>query len=354
MNKISIKKKTENFIVLDKTALNDSRLSWKAKGIHSYLMSLPDDWDLFISDLENRSKDGRDSTRAAINELIEHGYIFRKTKKEKGKFMGYDYSVYENPIKNESFTDKPKTEKPQRINRNDKTENGLSENGKANTNEYTYKEILNKENIDNNEYLEEKNHTPQNENVYFNDDVPFGNNGLEDFEKFRNEKKPILKDSELSKEELDEKYHRNPLKKYDDVFPWKELPIEETENISQVAGGGGKKKLPKKEKEVKVDNKKDLLECYPDEESFVNAWELRFAEKYPKVDASKGYNRLLNYSLNKGVKYVDWVLTLNVWYNGEKNKAHKEAYHYDEKEKITGKNYITDLMERAAKAKFDQ
>ena len=93
------KKKESNFIMLDKTALNDKSLSWKAKGLHSYLMGLPDDWKINVADLTNRSTDGKDSTAAGLNELIKAGYITRKRLTgEGGLFQGYDYDVLEEPI----------------------------------------------------------------------------------------------------------------------------------------------------------------------------------------------------------------------------------------------------------------
>ena len=39
-------KKENPFIMLDKTCINDNRLSWKAKGLHTYIMGLPDDWKI--------------------------------------------------------------------------------------------------------------------------------------------------------------------------------------------------------------------------------------------------------------------------------------------------------------------
>ncbi|UZM97330.1 hypothetical protein OL548_19285 [Lysinibacillus sp. MHQ-1] len=41
--------KNDNFVVLDKGFLNNDQLSWKAKGLLAYMLSLPDDWD-FLSD----------------------------------------------------------------------------------------------------------------------------------------------------------------------------------------------------------------------------------------------------------------------------------------------------------------
>ena len=41
--------------------------------------------------------DGKESTRTAINELIEKGYIQRTRVHENGKFKRYDYTVFEKP-----------------------------------------------------------------------------------------------------------------------------------------------------------------------------------------------------------------------------------------------------------------
>jgi len=104
--------KKNNFLVLDKTALNDPSLSWQAKGLHAYLMGLPIEWEVNVRDLTNRSTNGKDSTSAVINELIKAGYVKRERITEKGKFAGYDYSVFETPQTANPITVKPNTEKP--------------------------------------------------------------------------------------------------------------------------------------------------------------------------------------------------------------------------------------------------
>ena len=104
-----IKDKSNPYVMLNKTCLHDNQLSWKAKGLHSYLLSLPDNWKIYTEDLKNRSKDGKDAIRTALNELIELGYVKRTHSKDKetGKFTGgYDYEVYEIPLKIEDSRDK--------------------------------------------------------------------------------------------------------------------------------------------------------------------------------------------------------------------------------------------------------
>jgi hypothetical protein len=93
------KSKENPYVMLDKTGLNDSRLSWKAKGLLAYLVSMPDDWQIYVTDLVKRAKDGRDSIDAGLQELEKYGYLSRRQiRGESGKFGEMEYIVYEQPI----------------------------------------------------------------------------------------------------------------------------------------------------------------------------------------------------------------------------------------------------------------
>lgn len=119
-------KRKNNFTTVNNDYLQDINLSWKGKGLITYIMSLPDDWQLNISDLKNRSKDGRDSTANGINELIEHSYCRRlRNRSNGGIFAGFDYEVsdikfapqpenpdMDNPQEEKPFTENPDTENP--------------------------------------------------------------------------------------------------------------------------------------------------------------------------------------------------------------------------------------------------
>jgi hypothetical protein len=110
MTILRIHKKQQNFVVLDKTCLNDVMLSWGAKGLHSYLMSLPDDWQVRVSDLRVRSKNGRDAVRGLLSELEQVGYIQRSGRRNSvdGRFGGIEYLVFETPtVINEEITPEP-------------------------------------------------------------------------------------------------------------------------------------------------------------------------------------------------------------------------------------------------------
>lgn len=126
--KILRTKKENNFVQIDKRILNDKELSWQAKGLHTYLMSLPDNWVVNVSDLKNRSTNGRDSTGAIINELIAAGYVTRQLlQSESGKFEGYDYTIFEEKQAVAALSVSGETV-------NGKSVNGLSVYGKPDTN----------------------------------------------------------------------------------------------------------------------------------------------------------------------------------------------------------------------------
>lgn len=114
-------KKTGNFTTVRNEYLQDVNLSWKAKGLITYIMSLPPDWQLNLSDLKNRSKDGRDATAAGLRELITNGYCQRcKVRGDGGTFVGYDYEVSDikefEPQTENPFMDAPQTENPVAVN----------------------------------------------------------------------------------------------------------------------------------------------------------------------------------------------------------------------------------------------
>ena len=106
-------KKERDFTVINNTFIKDVSLSWKAKGLMAYLLSLPDDWEIHLSEVESHALDGKATLRSAINELKEHGYLIVMQKKENGKFGEMKYIVIENPYTEKPQAEKPQAEKPQ-------------------------------------------------------------------------------------------------------------------------------------------------------------------------------------------------------------------------------------------------
>lgn len=90
--------KKSNYTVMSNTHLRDITLSLKAKGLLSYMLSNPDDWDYSVRGLASRCRDGIDSVRTGIKELEEHLYLKReKIRDPQGHIIDYDYQVFEEP-----------------------------------------------------------------------------------------------------------------------------------------------------------------------------------------------------------------------------------------------------------------
>ena len=115
--------RTHDYTVMSNFHLKDKRLSLKAKGLLSQMLSLPDDWDYTLSGLCFINRESKDAIRSAINELERAGYIRRRqTTDAAGKFGSNEYSIYECPITDipslespsseNPTTEKPQTEKP--------------------------------------------------------------------------------------------------------------------------------------------------------------------------------------------------------------------------------------------------
>ena len=105
--------RTGDYTVMSNFHLKDKRLSLKAKGLLSQMLSLPDDWDYTLSGLCFINRESKDAIRSAINELERAGYIRRKqTIDATGKFRANEYSIYERPITDVPSLENPTTEKP--------------------------------------------------------------------------------------------------------------------------------------------------------------------------------------------------------------------------------------------------
>jgi hypothetical protein len=79
--------------------IEDPCLSWKAKGLYSYLASRPPGWEVQRGDLLNRSTDGRTSVQSGINELKKAGWltIQRLQDQETRAFVGVLYTILNAP-----------------------------------------------------------------------------------------------------------------------------------------------------------------------------------------------------------------------------------------------------------------
>ena len=140
--------KNKNYTTISNQLFKNKTISLKAKGLMAYILSLPNEWELSINGIVACSKEGRAAISSTIKELIESGYIERETIRDKGKFVGYDYFVFEQPKAEKPITDKPITENSiqiskevikERINKNTLSK---SEKFKAEVFSYEYPEDM--------------------------------------------------------------------------------------------------------------------------------------------------------------------------------------------------------------------
>ena len=67
--------KTKDYVVMSNHHFKERKMSLKAKGLLSEMLSLPDDWDYSISGLVSINKENETSIKSALNELKEFGYL---------------------------------------------------------------------------------------------------------------------------------------------------------------------------------------------------------------------------------------------------------------------------------------
>lgn len=97
---IRVQKRPNNFVMIDKSFLEDTRLSYKAKGILAYLLSKPDNWKVIVGNLINYFTDGKASVYAGLKELKECGYYEKNPiRNEQGtRIIRWESTVYEIPL----------------------------------------------------------------------------------------------------------------------------------------------------------------------------------------------------------------------------------------------------------------
>ena len=69
--------KLKDFTIMTNHHLRNRDLSLKAKGLHSLMLSLPEEWNYTLSGLVKLSRDGKDAVMSALKELEKHKYLFR-------------------------------------------------------------------------------------------------------------------------------------------------------------------------------------------------------------------------------------------------------------------------------------
>lgn len=110
--------KTKNYTVMSNYHLQDKNLSYRAKGLLSCMLSLPDDWNYSVRGLASISKEGIKAINSMLKELEENYYLKRERKQENNGRFYYEYIIYETPYTQKGITDKGATLDGTQINTN--------------------------------------------------------------------------------------------------------------------------------------------------------------------------------------------------------------------------------------------
>ena len=141
--------KTKNFTVMSNHHFKEKKMSLKAKGLLSLMLSLPDDWNYSISGLVKLSKDGKDSVMTALAELEKFGYLTRvQLYNEKGQFNGIEYNIYEEPQTDSAVSEKPNSDTAKSDKKNAENPRQLNTNSIKNLKEFNIKESSTKDLIE--------------------------------------------------------------------------------------------------------------------------------------------------------------------------------------------------------------
>lgn len=151
MSIVRVEKRDHPYVQIDKRCLEDTRLSWKSKGILAYLLSRPDDWTVMFEQLKKVSTDGKSAIRSAFKELVEFGYcerqILQKIDDEgKSVLMGSEYVIYEVPQRRDPESleiEKPRQPENRNLKESNTTNNELLTNNEyLSSNKHKTKEVV--------------------------------------------------------------------------------------------------------------------------------------------------------------------------------------------------------------------
>lgn len=131
-NIIISSRREDPFARVPKSVLDDEHLSWKAKGILSYLLGKPPGWKVRVNDLVKHSTDGEAAVRSALKELRQLGYAKLEKEREGGRIMGWVWQISDTPMFPPYSPDRDFQDvENHHISKNDLTKNDLSKGSKV-------------------------------------------------------------------------------------------------------------------------------------------------------------------------------------------------------------------------------
>ena len=90
-------KHAQEFVIIGNAQARDSRLSFRARGLHHHLLSLPPGWRVTTAQLAEDHPEGRDAIRVALNELIKLSYVTKDRRQDKAGRWSTTMTVHDKP-----------------------------------------------------------------------------------------------------------------------------------------------------------------------------------------------------------------------------------------------------------------
>lgn len=97
-----VKNKENPYVMIDRRPVDNPALSFKAKGILTYLLSRPDGWEVSVADLIKHSTEKEAAVRSGLKELKEAGHMKYTVSRNQGRITGWLIEVFEVPVSPDS------------------------------------------------------------------------------------------------------------------------------------------------------------------------------------------------------------------------------------------------------------
>jgi hypothetical protein len=102
-----------NYTKVPNALMNDTSLSFEARGVLVYLLSKPAEWVVRMADIEKQGQIGKEKRQRIIKELVGSQYLIKdQLRGGDNQFAGVDYHVYDEPLPEKPLTENPLTENP--------------------------------------------------------------------------------------------------------------------------------------------------------------------------------------------------------------------------------------------------
>lgn len=92
----------QRWTTVNRTTINDARLSFRARGVLVWLLDKPDDWQCSAEQIALEGAEGRDAIRSVLGELEKCGYLVRNKHRGSDGQWHTEHTIYEVPPERET------------------------------------------------------------------------------------------------------------------------------------------------------------------------------------------------------------------------------------------------------------